>query len=457
MTITITGLPLQSTIQDTTLIPVETAGITGHITALSIQSYLAGATLTAVTAGTGTFTTGTISGSLTVGSISAGSITSAGNIIAQANVIISGYEQVTGNVTSANLITGSIWASGNTYITGNVSAANATVSNNLTVYGNESLTGNLTISTGSVLFSSATLLATGSSQGTAAQITADNSFVTGGSGGVILPAATTGREVSITNTSGVSINVYPATGHLIETSAQNIPTVLPNNATLGLIAKSGNNWWSTQPIYNAGSGINISQSANGAVTWSTTGVAASETLATVTARGASSTSNITLTGGLNINSIIPTSNASINIGSTSGWFATIYGTSTHAQYADLAERYEADAAYEPGTVLSFGTDTEVTISQTANDPRVAGVVSTDPAYLMNGGLQGPNVVSVALTGRVPCRVVGTIRRGDLIVTSSVPGVATANNNPAPGTIIGKALGNYNNTEIGVIEVVVGRI
>jgi hypothetical protein len=120
----------------------------------------------------------------------------------------------------------------------------------------------------------------------------------------------------------------------------------------------------------------------------------------------------------------------------------------------LAEYYESDSDYPAGTVLSFGTVTEVTSSQTANDTRVAGVVSTNPAYIMNEGAGG---VAVALQGRVPCQVTGIVKRGDLMVTSPIPGVAMTNNNPPMGAVIGKAVGNYSGSGVGVVEVVVGRL
>jgi hypothetical protein len=133
---------------------------------------------------------------------------------------------------------------------------------------------------------------------------------------------------------------------------------------------------------------------------------------------------------------------------------TMSGTATVAQYADLAERYTSDAEYEPGTVLVFGGDKEVTQSTQPSDRRVAGVVSTNPAHLMNSVLEG---IDVALTGRVPCKVVGMVKKGDMMVTSHIPGVAMANNDPSIGTVIGKALEDYQSTEIGIIEVVVGRM
>lgn len=132
----------------------------------------------------------------------------------------------------------------------------------------------------------------------------------------------------------------------------------------------------------------------------------------------------------------------------------ITATATSAQYADLAERYTSDAEYEPGTVVVFGGVKEVTQSTQPSDRRVAGVVSTNPAHLMNNGIEG---IDVALTGRVPCKVVGLVYKGDMMVTSHIPGVAMANNDPSMGTVIGKALEDYQSTEIGIIEVVVGRM
>jgi len=153
--------------------------------------------------------------------------------------------------------------------------------------------------------------------------------------------------------------------------------------------------------------------------------------------------------------IVPSSNASINIGSTSAWFATIYGTSTHALYADLAENYVADRSYMPGTVLMFGGTNEVTQAD-ADTTRVAGIVSTNPAHLMNGGLQGGNIVPLALMGRVPCMVIGPVAKGDLMISAGW-GYAKTNNAAGVGQVIGKALEDFPMQAKGVIEVVVGRV
>lgn len=132
-------------------------------------------------------------------------------------------------------------------------------------------------------------------------------------------------------------------------------------------------------------------------------------------------------------------------------------TATAAQYADLAEYYTADHDYAPGTVVMFGGEEEVTIAD-ALTTRVAGVISTNPAYVMNTSLVDNNktTVALALQGRVPCRVTGQIRKGDLVIAGN-NGVAVAAESPQLGQVIGKALENYNSEEEGTIEVVVGRL
>ena len=177
----------------------------------------------------------------------------------------------------------------------------------------------------------------------------------------------------------------------------------------------------------------------------------------------SSSGNITLspngTGNINTTAnIMPSANATANIGSTSFRYNTIFGLSTSAQYADLAEKYTADADYAPGTVLEFGGDQEVTATTTSHSPRVAGIVSTLPSYIMNDGLVGDHTAMVSLTGRVPCLVQGPIAKGDRLVASTVVGHAQRLDSAQyePGCIIGKALEDYPSGTIGTIEVAVGR-
>jgi hypothetical protein len=147
--------------------------------------------------------------------------------------------------------------------------------------------------------------------------------------------------------------------------------------------------------------------------------------------------------------------ASSTGGTITGAWTLTTGSTLNATYADLAEYYEGDTVYAPGTVLIFGGDKEVTVSSMVNDTRVAGVVTTNPAYVMNTEQTGEKVC-IALAGRIPCKVIGRIKKGDLLTTSNSPGCAIKALDPKLGAIIGKALENKDTGEVGIIEIAVGR-
>lgn len=156
-----------------------------------------------------------------------------------------------------------------------------------------------------------------------------------------------------------------------------------------------------------------------------------------------------------------TTGGNTTLGSITGRW-TLTGTSPNesrlqATYsADLAEYYEGDKDYEVGTVLIFGGEKEVTISNKKCDTRIAGVVSNTAAFVMYDACPGFKNL-VALQGRVPCRVVGKIKKGDLLITSNIPGVAISGEGIATvGTIVGKAIEDYDSDHIGTIEIAVGR-
>jgi len=130
------------------------------------------------------------------------------------------------------------------------------------------------------------------------------------------------------------------------------------------------------------------------------------------------------------------------------------GTATSARYADLAENYLADSNYPAGTVLEIGGEYEVTIAKDSTN-KIAGVVSTNPAFLMNSECEGKYVVAIAIQGRTPCKVKGKIYKGDMLISAG-DGFAKATDTPQFGSIIGKALEDFNGSE-GIIEVFVGRI
>ena len=123
----------------------------------------------------------------------------------------------------------------------------------------------------------------------------------------------------------------------------------------------------------------------------------------------------------------------------------------------MAENYTADAVYEPGTVVIFGGEEEVTLTKLRGDNRVAGVVSEHPAYLMNSNQEGSNVTAIALQGRIKVKVVGIVKKGQMLITSSTQGFASVSTNPEVGTVIGKAIENKDDGGEGLIEVVVGRV
>jgi hypothetical protein len=129
-------------------------------------------------------------------------------------------------------------------------------------------------------------------------------------------------------------------------------------------------------------------------------------------------------------------------------------TASSALYADIAERYEADAIYEPGTVLMHGGKNEVTIAILHATTAVAGIVSTKPAYMMNSEAGSDETHPfIALKGRVPCKICGPVKKGDLLVASGYkPGYATKKqDSDSSDAVIGKALQDFAGP-FGVVEV-----
>ena len=178
--------------------------------------------------------------------------------------------------------------------------------------------------------------------------------------------------------------------------------------------------------------------------------------------GNATTDTVTFTSRIDSHIEPDATSSNRNLGASARKWNTVYasvfdGTATSAQYADLAEMYSADADIEPGTVVCFGGEHEVTTCMQDADKNIAGVVSTNPAYLMNSALQGDHVTAIGLQGRVPCKVLGLVNKGDMLVTASIPGYAIVNNTPGVGQVIGKAVGTKDGDEPGFVEVVVGRV
>jgi filamentous hemagglutinin len=153
----------------------------------------------------------------------------------------------------------------------------------------------------------------------------------------------------------------------------------------------------------------------------------------------------------------PSINAGSNIalGNITGNWQLTPGSRFTATYADLAEYYAGDSNIESGTVVEFGGEHEVTVCNDPSSTKVAGIVSTDPAYVMNGMIKCDFPTIVGLQGRVPAKVTGKINKGDMMVSAG-NGRATACNSPIIGSVIGKALQDFEGAE-GIIEIAIGRI
>ena len=187
---------------------------------------------------------------------------------------------------------------------------------------------------------------------------------------------------------------------------------------------------------------------------------------TISVTGDISGANVILTKTLTVNSSqVATGiangagNGVGNIGGLGAYFNQVFAQATTALYADLAEVYEADADYTPGTVMVFGGNKEITVTNNSHDTAVAGIISTNPSYLMNAGQSGEWILPVALTGRVPCRVQGPVNKGTVLVTGDIPGTAMALDKEKfePGCVVGKSLEIIDSTDIVTIEVAVGRL
>jgi hypothetical protein len=412
---------------------IRTAGIvsaTGNITGsffIGNGSQLTGIDATAIQNGTANVRT-FLNGNVTT---SAGGTANVVNVTST-GTIITGTESVTGNITGGNILTGGVISA-----TGAITGA-ALTGTSLTVSTGNITGGNLLLS-GAIVDSAQLDIQTSASNSNIAlapngtgivTVSTQVSAVGNITGGNLLTAgqiSTTGTVLAnnVQVTSQVSTASFFATGG----------GTIQGNANFGVNGKN--------PAATIFSNGNIETAGLISATGAITGAALTGTSLTV------STGNVSCGNIVNTNA-----NGVGNIGSSGTRFNQVFALASSAQYADLAEKYTADADYAPGTVLVFGGTAEVTVNAQDADRRVAGVVSTNPAYIMNDALNSTNVATVALTGRVPCKVTGTVRKGDLMVAAGL-GRARAEADPKVGTVIGKALEDHDGAE-GTIEVVVGR-
>ena len=155
--------------------------------------------------------------------------------------------------------------------------------------------------------------------------------------------------------------------------------------------------------------------------------------------------------------IVPATDNTYNLGSTTHKYSNVYSHAIVATYADLAERYATDVPYEAGTVVVFGGEAEITTTTEAKDVSVAGVISTNPALKLNADAGNSQTHPyVALRGRVPCNFVGPVSKGDLIVTAdNEPGYAQSiGKNDAGRSVFAKSLETDLTEGKKLIEVVI---
>jgi hypothetical protein len=358
-------------------------------------------------------------------------------------------------------------------------ANNLIVSNDLTVTNTALLDGTLTIATGSITdstgqisFSNENLITTGTINTGGATVTSLSS--TGAISGTTITGTSTITGANLVLTTDGTLTFEGSTPDDFETTLTVVNPTADRTITLpnitGTVVTTGDTGTVTSTMILNGTIVNadiadttiraakLNLSADTLVVDTLqantiTGTASVAQLVELTDNGnLDETVFLTFADGSTGNQGLETDagltyNPSTNILST---------TASQANYADLAEKYVSDEEYLPGIIVMFGGLQEITIA-TEKTKAVAGVISENPAYLMNSGLTDSLALNVALQGRVQCKVKGNINKGDMIVVSDIPGVGTADNDPKLGTVVGKALQSYNSEEVGTIEVVVGRL
>lgn len=335
-----------------------------------------------------------ISDTATVGTITADAA-DFDSLVVNNDSTLNGNTAINGNLSVNGVNTQSLGSSGNViedYFGNNITTSNVTVENSADVTGNLTVTGDTTLASANV---------TGLLEAQSLNVSGATSFGSLSVGTVL---------ANIDGESGTFSNTLTTENLVVNTS-----TILNTDTTInGQLTVNGVN---TQNIGSSSERIEnyfgVSASFSGNV----------------------SAGNVNATGNV-----------------TANFFE---GTATQAQYADLAEIYASDSEYAPGTVVKIGGDAEITVTEKYLDVDVFGVISTEPAYLMNNKATG---LPVALQGRVPVKVVGTVKKGERLVSADQPGTACAFDHSQPYDprfVIGRALEDKNSDDAGIVEAVIG--
>jgi hypothetical protein len=452
--VTITGVIVGNVSGNTTTAGTVTTAAQPNITSVGTLSALS-VTGTAAAGNLSTGGTLSVTGNANVGNLgTAGLIVATGNVTG-GNLVTGGLVVATGNVTGGNLVTGGVISvTGNANVgnlgtaglivaTGNISGANLTGTHYGAATGLTAIPGaNVT---GAVSFAGTANAVAGANVSGAVSFAGTANAVAGANVSGAVSFAGTANAVAGANVSGTVANAtYAVTaGTANAVAGANVSGQVTFAGTANVVAGANVSGTVANATYAVTAGT-----ANAVAGANVSGTVANATYAIT----AGSTTTVT-TGG-SVTTTVLTSGANITAGTITGNWSLSAGSKLNATYADLAECYTADADYGPGTVLEFGGTKEVTLASDATN-RVAGVVSTNPAYVMNSLCPGVFVSAIALQGRAPCKVRGIIHKGDMLISGG-DGFARTTNTPLMGTIIGKSLEDFNGTS-GVIEVAVGRL
>jgi hypothetical protein len=398
-------------------------------------------------------------------------------VITGTGVNIAGTLNATGNANLQNLGTAQVLATANVtapQIISNIATGTAPL-----VVTSTTQVANLNAATAEAATNAAALL-----QNTSSATTVYPTFTTSGANGNSSAVINTSISANLGNAS-ITATTFVGALSGAATTAGTVTTAAQGNITsVGTLSTLGVNGTVTAVSFTANTGIfsgngsaltnlnasNVSSGtldqarlANSNVILGSTTLTLGTTVTTVTGLTSLDVTANIIAGNVYANSgiigagtiltPILTTGANSNAGTITGNWTLTAGSRMEATYADLAEYYEADERYLPGTIVMFGGEKEITLAEDGTS-RVAGVVSTNPAYVMNATCPGL-LTAVALQGRVPCKVRGKISKGDMLISGG-NGFARPNQFPSMGTVIGKALQDFDGYE-GVIEVAVGRL
>jgi hypothetical protein len=355
---------------------------------------------------------------------------------------VTGYVNATGNVTVGNILSGGL-----ANITGTITGGGFVTSGTASATGN--VTGGNVISLGAV--SAAGIVSaigniTGGNINTVGLVSAGGN-ITGGnitSGGLV-------QGTTVSATANVQAGNLRTTGLISATGS----------ITGANVTASAGSWFIGDGglLSNISAAVSVSQIQNGTSNVKIGGSGSNVTI------GVTGTSNVVIVtnsqtyfaGNINVPGIEKSgSNAVGNIGSSANYFNQVFATATTALYADVAERFEADELLDPGTVVELGGEKEITRSRLELSENVFGVISTRPAFTMNGGAgENDTHPAVAMTGRVPVKVVGQVRKGDRLVSAG-DGIARAakSGEATSFNVIGRSLVSKTTDDLGTVEAIV---